>query len=85
MSSKITVDIKLFAYARELVGEKNISIDVEEGITIEGLMDRIIDEHPSLENIRDNLIIAVNKTTVQQDKVLKDGDEVALLPPVAGG
>ena len=85
MSSKITVDIKLFAYARELVGEKHISIDVEEGITIEGLMDRIIDEHPSLESIKENLIIAVNKTTVRPDKVLKDGDEIALLPPVAGG
>ncbi len=85
MDSKIKVNVKFFAYARELVGEKNIVVEVERGISIKEFIDTIIYDYPDLENIREQLIIAVNKTTVRPDKIVKDGDEVALLPPVAGG
>ncbi len=85
MVSKIKVRVKFFAYARELVGEKAIVMEVNEGISVEELIDIVTDDHPDLEDIREQLIIAVNKTTVSPYRILADGDEVALLPPVAGG
>jgi molybdopterin converting factor small subunit len=33
----------------------------------------------------DSIAVAVNQEYAKADVVLKDGDEVALLPPVSGG
>jgi molybdopterin converting factor small subunit len=44
---------------------------------------RIDDEFPEL--VHYNYRIAVNSEIVNEDPVLKDGDEVAFMPPFAGG
>lgn len=41
------------------------------------------DKYPALQDIR--YLISVNKIIVQQNVILKDGDELALLPPFSGG
>jgi len=41
--------------------------------------------HPSLKILKNSAKFSVNLMVVDSDTILKDGDEVALLPPVAGG
>ena len=47
------------------------------------LMHRIGDDFPGIENY--TYKIAVNKTIINEDHLLRDGDELALMPPFAGG
>lgn len=47
------------------------------------LIHRILDEYPEL--IHYSYRIAVNSELVNEDPELKNGDEVAFLPPFAGG
>ncbi len=85
MPLMISIRLKFFAYARELVGRKEITFEIESDATVKNLMEQILMEYPSLREIHDHIIIAVNKNTCKSDRRLKDGDEVAILPPVSGG
>lgn len=40
-------------------------------------------EYPNLHNLR--YVISLNKKIIQQNEILHDGDELALLPPFSGG
>ena len=85
MSSKIRLIVKFFASAREAVGQKKVEIEVDKNMTVENLLDHLMDKYTELNNLKKQLIIAVNKDTVPKNTILKDGDEVAVLPPVSGG
>ena len=52
-------------------------------ISFGDLMHRIADEYPEI--VHYNYRIAVNSEIVDGDPVLKELDEVAFLPPFAGG
>ena len=60
-----------------------MAIDVAEGGTTSTLFADLCIQYPSLR--QGSMAIAVNKTYVTNDVILKDGDEVALLPPISGG
>lgn len=56
-------------------------------MTLKDLLDRLDKEIPSFRStIREGrTLIAVNQETAQEDTLVSDGDEVAFLPPFAGG
>ncbi len=85
MTKDISIKIKFFAYARELVGRKDITVEMNSGSTVKDLMEHVLTKYPSLKEISNHIIIAVNKNTCTSDRRLKDGDQVAILPPVSGG
>lgn len=51
--------------------------------SVNDLKIRILDEYPEIENY--NYRISLNSTIISGDAILKDNDEVALMPPFAGG
>ncbi|NLW23008.1 MAG: MoaD/ThiS family protein [Tissierellia bacterium] len=72
------VEVRLFAYLRQGRGKKQI-LEFEEGTTISQVMDMLnIDED-------DVSIALINGTDGPIDRQLKDGDVLALFPPVGGG
>ncbi|MFT5395729.1 MAG: molybdopterin synthase sulfur carrier subunit [Gammaproteobacteria bacterium] len=76
------VSVKYFASLREVIGEANSVIDIEEGSSVESLWQSIIKR----KNIEfDNVMMAVNMEYVKSEHQLKTGDEVAFFPPVTGG
>ncbi len=85
MSSKIELVLKFFASTRESVGKKKLKKEFKEGITVGEVFETLADEYPGLEDHRDKLILAVNKTRAEEGRTLEDGDEIAFLPPVSGG
>lgn len=48
-------------------------------------MDGVLAKYPRLAGHRGTMLLAVNHAFAGADRVLKEGDEVALLPPVSGG
>jgi sulfur-carrier protein len=76
------VSVKYFASLREVIGEANSVIDIEEGTSVDSLWQSIIKR----KNIEfDNVMMAVNMEYVKSEHQLKTGDEVAFFPPVTGG
>jgi molybdopterin converting factor subunit 1 len=80
---KITV--KFFAILRERAGAGEISKDIQDGSTIAQLWASLQQDYPKLAAPGFRLLYAVNQNYVTPEQVLKDGDEVAIIPPVSGG
>lgn len=79
------IKVKLFAVFRDVVGAKEEEVEVENGTTVQGLLELYISRFPQMAKFRDHIILSVNKEYGAPAKVLKDGDEVSFLPPVSGG
>lgn len=81
----ITVTVKLFAAYQEAYGVSELALELPEGTRVSQLGDRILQEHPELESLRSVTRFGVNLEFVEGDRVLVEGDEVVMIPPVSGG
>lgn len=79
------VKVRLFAALHELLGQREVTLDLSEGATIDDLRDRLVEEHPIVRTLLPTLVWAVNEEYVPSEHRLRDGDEVALIPPISGG
>lgn len=79
------VKVKLFASFRDIVGQTEEEIEIEEGTTVQMLLEQYISRFPSMERFRDHIILSVNREYGPSGMHLQDGDEVSFLPPVSGG
>jgi molybdopterin converting factor small subunit len=80
----ITVKTRCFSLVRYALNTSTISLDLDDNSNVQHLLDKIV----SLNNKALNglpIRVAVNKEYVNESYVLKDNDEVALIPPVSGG
>jgi molybdopterin converting factor subunit 1 len=80
-----TVTIRLYAGLRDLVGARDIVMDLPAGATVGALRDRLGEEHPAVLPMLPVLVCAVDEEYVPAEHVLRDGEHVALIPPVSGG
>ena len=79
------IQVKLFAAAREIVGQGEVAIELKEGSTVGDLMEGIFSRYPGLEGMAGSLVFAVNRELAEWGVGLQDGDEVGVIPPVSGG
>ena len=79
------IKVRFFAAPREVLGTAEVEVEVPTGTTVGELIDRLVEEYPSLRSHTRFLNVAVNRGYVGMQTVLHDGDEVACLPPVGGG
>lgn len=80
------IRILFFATIRDLVGQKRLTLDVDDNRnTIQQIREELIERYPA---ITDNLkvaLVAINEEFAFDQDTIKDGDEVAFFPPVSGG
>jgi molybdopterin synthase catalytic subunit/molybdopterin converting factor small subunit len=79
------VTVKLFGAVREAAGVKELSVALDEGATLAELRELLAGDHAIFGQLGDRLAASVNFEIEPWDRRLADGDEVAFLPPVAGG
>lgn len=79
------IRLLLFASCRDVMGGKELDLEVEEGISAGALREELALRYPRLRPLKEKLLVAVNAEYVDDDTALKNGDEVALIPPVSGG
>jgi molybdopterin synthase catalytic subunit len=79
------VTVRLFGSVRETTGAKELAVALPEGATVGDLRERLAREHPAVAAMGGRLRAAVNQEVASDAHPLAEGDEVALLPPVAGG
>jgi molybdopterin converting factor subunit 1 len=81
----MTVRIKLFAIVREAAGTAECSLELSPGDTVLHLLNLLCTRYPGIEPHRRYLRVAVNCSYSSLDQELRDGDEVAVIPPMSGG
>ena len=79
------VTIRLFARLRELAATGELERQVAEGSTARATWDTLTAEFPALADYSAIVSCAVNEEYAPWDRPIRDGDEVAFLPPVSGG
>jgi sulfur-carrier protein len=85
MSQSIQVTVKLFAIYQEVLKTPEIQLELPANSTVTTVLDRLIAQHPILQTWRNITQFGVNLEQSPADRVLEDGDEVVLIPPVSGG
>ena len=81
----VRVRARLFAIQRELVGAREVPLELAAGSTIEDAWSALVALHPGLAPGRSAVRFARNAEYADADEVLEDGDELAIIPPVSGG
>ena len=79
------VEILYFAILRERVGRERESLDLPAGADVRAARRAVAERHPGIEALLPQVQTAVNRVRATDPTPLAEGDEVALLPPVAGG
>lgn len=79
--------IKLFASHREFAGESELALEFagKDEIEVSEVIEDLFKRYPEMEKLRDETIVSINKTFAEKDDKIRDGDEVAVFPPVSGG
>jgi MoaE-MoaD fusion protein len=80
---QICVQVRLFASYREAAGTNRLDIPLQTGARVADLTELLAARVPALTTARG--LVAVNHEYVQPEHALRDGDEVAFIPPVSGG
>ena len=80
----MTVTVLLFASYADALGEREIPIDVPNGSNV-GEVVRRVREMAGSAQLPAEPMVAVNEEYAKSDRRLAAGDEVAIIPPVAGG
>ena len=79
------VRLLFFAVLRDIVGKSETDVEVPDGTRAADLWQRLRSQYAPLAGYAQPPMTAVNESYVRPEVVLRDGDEVAFIPPVAGG
>jgi molybdopterin converting factor small subunit len=74
------VTVRAFARYRELLGFQELELPLPVPATLGALL-----EQPRFQDLPAEALLAVNQAFAERSALLRDGDEVALMPPVSGG
>lgn len=81
----LTVRCRLFGRYAELAGARDATLAVPAGATVAEVLEALRRQVPGAEALPAVPLVAVNCQHAALDWRLADGDEVAVLPPLAGG
>ncbi len=79
------IQILYFAFFRERLGTTNQSLELPEGATVGDALAELGKLHSCISDMHGRFRAALNHEMVDDGARLVDGDELALIPPVAGG
>lgn len=77
--------VRLFARLSELAGTREAEVELGEGLTAADVFAFLCRRYPGMEALKGSLMYAVNGEYVSPEHPVREGDEVALIPPVSGG
>jgi len=89
------IRVRYFASIRESLGKSEDEIEIKDGLKLSNFIEYLskIDKVRNIlfnnKRLKDGIIVSYNATTVNRNEfdkiILKDGDEIAFLPFIAGG
>jgi MoaE-MoaD fusion protein len=79
------VHVLPFGVLKDWLGSSGSTIELQEGATVSDLLARLGGKHSGPSEALRGIAVSVNAEYALAAHVLRDGDEVGLLPPVSGG
>ncbi|MFW5914801.1 MAG: MoaD/ThiS family protein [Thermoplasmatota archaeon] len=76
------IRVRFFASFREMAGREEVEMELPPGTRLEGLTSLLMEEYPEMSG---RAMVVHNRAYARGNPLLKEGDEVALFPPVSGG
>lgn len=83
VAETLSVEVRVFGRYRDSVPGDHVGLELPLGGTVRDLIDLLHREAPGRFPPRPS--VAVNRKLARPDQVIRAGDEVALIPAVAGG
>ncbi|HEX3581737.1 MAG TPA: MoaD/ThiS family protein [Thermoanaerobaculia bacterium] len=74
-----------FAVLRDIIGKSEADVTIPEGSRPADVWQMLRRDHGELADYEQPPLTAINESYAAADSVLRDGDELAFIPPVAGG
>jgi molybdopterin synthase catalytic subunit len=84
-SLSMRVTVLFFGVLKEILSSESQTLDLPPGATVDAVLRHFRELFPEKPKLWSTLAIAVNQSYAPSGCLLRDGDEVALLPPVSGG
>jgi molybdopterin converting factor subunit 1 len=81
----VLVTVRLFAMLRDIAGTAELPCDVAPGATIGTVWETLVRTFPDLASYERSISSAVNADYARMDQIVREGDDIAFLPPVSGG
>ncbi len=81
----MTIHLRYFALMRELLGRDAERVELPTGSTAADAFARVAAKQPRLAGLERSIMLMVNQEYVRPNHELRDGDELAFIPPVSGG
>jgi molybdopterin converting factor subunit 1 len=79
------VRLLFFATLKDIVGSRELRLDVPSGATVGDVLTHLEGNYPKVKAYRPIVLTAINEEYVDLSATVRDGDEVAIFPPVSGG
>jgi MoaE-MoaD fusion protein len=81
----VRVKVLFFGMLKDIVGRSEEHIDVADGARLESVFARYARQFPRLMALESSIVLACNQEFCDRSAALREGDEIAFLPPVSGG
>jgi len=79
------VRLLFFASLKDIVGSRELRLDVPQGSTVGDLLSQLESKYPRMKDYRSVILTALNEEYVDKAARISEDDEVAIFPPVSGG
>ena len=79
------VSVRLFAGLKDLVGSRDIEMELSDGATVGDLRQQLSAQYPAVTPFLPTLVCAVEDEYVTEEHRLAEGADVSIIPPVSGG
>lgn len=76
--------ILCFGITRDIIGQFEYSTSLENGATVADLRQHLSANFPTFASLK-SLRVALNSEYAEESMMLKENDEIVLIPPVSGG
>jgi molybdopterin synthase catalytic subunit len=81
----ISVRVLFFGAARDTAGTAEAELKLEPPLDSASAFEQVLKTYPDLRRFGKSLLLAVNQEYASPDRIISDGDELAIFPPVSGG
>ena len=82
----MTLEVLYFSVLRQVAEcESEVLVDLPDSLDVRALIEILVDRHPALGEWRGRLLVAVDLKYAGLEDMLKEGQEIAIMPPTQGG
>tara|TARA_R110001592_G_scaffold154837_4_gene384127 strand:- start:4232 stop:4489 length:258 start_codon:yes stop_codon:yes gene_type:complete len=81
---KMKIEVIAFGIAKDILNSNQVTLEMEEQSSVADVRQALVDLYPAFQGLA-SLQLAVNADYVNDDYLIKENDEVVLIPPVSGG